>query len=72
MKRELPMGLVAAIICLLVIGIGWYAWRAFLSSPAQGTAISPQQAGLGKPVYPPGMAQTSGSGPSSGSPEGKR
>ncbi|CCW34754.1 hypothetical protein CTKA_00227 [Chthonomonas calidirosea] len=51
MQKEIHPGIVAAIVIVLVVIIGLLALRMF-HSPAAGRPLTPQQAGLGKPVLP--------------------
>lgn len=68
MKREIDTRAAIALIAVVVIVLGVVIWRQFGNSAASSTAISPQQAGLGRPMYPPGAGAALGSAPGSGSP----
>ncbi len=52
MKKELDQRLVYGAIGLIVLILVIVLYRNFTNSPASGGAITPQQAGLGKPVLP--------------------
>ncbi len=52
MKKEIDPRLVYGVIGLVVLIVGFILYRNFTNSPSAGGAITPQQAGLGKPVLP--------------------
>ena len=52
MRKELDPRIAIAVVAILVVIIGVFAWRRVFTNPASGGPISPQEAGLGKPVYP--------------------
>ncbi len=64
MKSQVNTRVFVALIVVVVVIVFVVAYRQFANNPAGGSAISAQQAGLGKPVYPhiPGAAAASPSG----------
>lgn len=56
MKKEMDSRLVIGIIAALVLVLGFFGWRMFAGSGSSNNKLSPQEAGLGKPVYPAGGA----------------
>ncbi len=52
MKKNIDPKIITTVLVLLVLVIGFLAYRQFANNPASSTAVSPQQAGLGKPVLP--------------------
>ena len=68
MKKEMNARMVIAVIAVLVVVVGFFGWRMFASNPGSGgDKLSPQQAGLGKPLYPAGQGQT----PNNATPAGR-
>ena len=65
MKNDIDNRLVIAIVAALVLVLGFFGWRMFTSGSG-GAKVSPQQAGLGKPLYPAGQSQTPNSTPPAG------
>lgn len=53
MKKEIDNRLVIALVAVLVLIVGFFGWRMFAPRP-EGSTLSPQEAGLGKPLYPAG------------------
>lgn len=54
MKKELDPRLLIGLIAVLMIIIGIVGWRMFAPRP-EGASLSPEEAGLGKPMYPAGQ-----------------
>ncbi len=52
MKKEIDQRLVYGVVGFIVLILVFVLYRNFTNSPASGGAITPQQAGLGKPVLP--------------------
>jgi len=71
MQKEVDPRIVIAVIAVAVIVLGVLLWRQFGTSAATGAAVSPQQAGLGRPMYPPGQGAAPGGLPPGGSPPGR-
>lgn len=52
MKKEIDPRLVTALIAVVVIIVVFFGYREFGGSSSGNKALTPQQAGLGKPVLP--------------------
>lgn len=66
MKKTIDPRMGMAVVAIAVVILVFFAYHFFASNPSSGTAVSPQSAGLGKPVYPsipqasPGNASATG------------
>jgi hypothetical protein len=65
MKKEIDTRIVIAVIAVLVVAVGIFGWRMF-APRGGGNNLTPQEAGLGKPVFPSGgQGQLPNTAPSS-------
>ncbi len=52
MKKTIDPRMGIAVVAVAVIILVFFAYHFYANNPSSGTAVSPQSAGLGKPVYP--------------------